>query len=65
MRPETPFFLASIDKLYTATIVLKLHERGRIRLDEPITTYLPPQLIGGLHRLNGVDYTMPSPFTIC
>ena len=39
MQHDTPYFLASIDKLYNATIVLKLHERGQLRLDERITTY--------------------------
>jgi CubicO group peptidase (beta-lactamase class C family) len=36
---------------------MKLHERGRIRLDEPISAYLPETLIGGLHRMDGVDRT--------
>jgi hypothetical protein len=37
-RDETPYFLASIDKLYNATIVWRLHERGPVRLDESIAT---------------------------
>ena len=32
MRDDTPYFLASIDKLYNATIVLRLHERGQLML---------------------------------
>jgi CubicO group peptidase (beta-lactamase class C family) len=57
MRVETPFFIASVDKLFTATVVLKLCERGHIGLDKPISTYLPQALISGLHRLGGIDYT--------
>lgn len=57
MRADTPFFAASVTKLYTAAVILRLHEQGRIDLDEPIATYLPQTLIGGLHRLGGVDYT--------
>jgi CubicO group peptidase (beta-lactamase class C family) len=57
MRIDTPFFIASIDKLYTASIIMKLHENGSIGLDEPIRTYLPDKLIGGLHQLGGVDHT--------
>jgi D-alanyl-D-alanine carboxypeptidase len=57
MREDTPFFIASVDKLYTASIILKLYEDGCIGFDEPIRTYLPQKLIGGLHRLGGVDYT--------
>ncbi|GFP40118.1 serine hydrolase domain-containing protein, partial [Candidatus Hakubella thermalkaliphila] len=57
MRADTPFFIASVDKLFTATVILKLRERRHVGLDEPISTYLPQTLIGGLHRLGGVDYT--------
>ncbi|MGD2217538.1 MAG: serine hydrolase domain-containing protein, partial [Gemmatimonadales bacterium] len=57
MRADTPFFIASVDKLFTATVILKLRERRQVGLDEPISTYLPQTLIGGLHRLGGVDHT--------
>jgi CubicO group peptidase (beta-lactamase class C family) len=57
MRSDTPFFLASIDKLYNAVIALRLHERGLLGLDEPVAKYLPRSLVGGLHRLNGIDRT--------
>ncbi len=57
MRADTPFFIASVDKLFTATVILKLRERRHVGLDEPISTYLPQTLIGGLHRLGGIDYT--------
>jgi D-alanyl-D-alanine carboxypeptidase len=54
---DTPFFIASVTKLYIASTILKLQERGQVGLDQPISTYLPQTLIGGLHRLDGVDYT--------
>ena len=57
MQADTPFNIASIDKLYTATVVMQLHERGRIALDAPISTYLDKALIRGVHRHGGVDYT--------
>jgi D-alanyl-D-alanine carboxypeptidase len=57
LSEETPFFLASIDKLYNATIAMKLSEAGRLDLDEPITTYLPPEVVRGLHRFDGIDYS--------
>ena len=57
MRENTPFFIASVDKLFTATAVLKLCERSQIVLDERISTYLPRSSIERLHRLRGVDYT--------
>ena len=54
---ETPFFIASIDKLYNATIVMMLSETGRLDLDHPITTYLPSAVTRGLHRHRGTDYS--------
>lgn len=37
----TPFAIASVTKTFTAAIVLQLVEEGRIRLDDPVTDYLP------------------------
>jgi CubicO group peptidase (beta-lactamase class C family) len=42
MTEDTVFDLASLTKiLVTATAVLQLYEQGRVRLDEPVQTYLP------------------------
>jgi D-alanyl-D-alanine carboxypeptidase len=57
MQPDTPFFIASIDKLFIAATIFKLYEKGRVALDEPMLTYLPDALVGGMHRLGGSDYT--------
>lgn len=57
MTRDTPFWIASVTKLYIASTILKLVERGLVRLDAPLSIYLPQPLIGGLHRLGGVDYT--------
>lgn len=54
--PDTPFYYyTSVTKLYTATAVMQLWERGRLDLDAAISAYLPPEHTGGLHRLGGVD----------
>ncbi|MGZ8562677.1 MAG: serine hydrolase domain-containing protein [Candidatus Limnocylindria bacterium] len=37
----TPFAIASVTKTFTAAIVLQLAEEGRVRLDAPVTDYLP------------------------
>ncbi|WNC16428.1 serine hydrolase [Brevibacillus brevis] len=41
MRTDTLFDLASVSKLFTAVAVMQLYDQGRIRLDEPVVTYLP------------------------
>jgi D-alanyl-D-alanine carboxypeptidase len=38
---DSPFAIASITKTFTATLVLQAVERGRLRLDDPASDYLP------------------------
>ncbi len=57
LRPDTPFFIASITKRFIATLVLQAHERGELDLDDPIVTHLPPAVTDGLHVIKGVDHT--------
>jgi CubicO group peptidase (beta-lactamase class C family) len=38
---NTPIHVASISKTFTATVILKLMEEGKIQLDDPIEKYLP------------------------
>jgi CubicO group peptidase (beta-lactamase class C family) len=43
-RPVTSatlFRIASISKSFTATAIMQLRDAGKLRLDEPVTTYLP------------------------
>jgi CubicO group peptidase (beta-lactamase class C family) len=54
---DTPVFIASIDKLYNATIAMMLSEAGRLEVDEPISAYLPRTITRGLHRHRGLDLT--------
>jgi len=54
---QTPFFIASIDKLITATLILQLWEQGFLKLDSPAAEYLPSDLIHGLHVFKGKDYS--------
>jgi CubicO group peptidase (beta-lactamase class C family) len=39
--PETIYSICSISKLFTSVSLMQLYETGRVRLDVPITTYLP------------------------
>ncbi|GAA1114560.1 hypothetical protein GCM10009582_09900 [Arthrobacter flavus] len=41
MTPQTPVLLASTSKTFTAIAVMQQVEAGRLRLDEPVQTYLP------------------------
>jgi D-alanyl-D-alanine carboxypeptidase len=57
MRADTPFHIASIDKMCTAAVVMRLWEQGLVALDASIVEYLPRSLLEGLHRTKGVDRT--------
>ncbi len=41
VEPRSPFYLASVTKSFTALGVAILVEEGKIKLDEPVKTYLP------------------------
>jgi D-alanyl-D-alanine carboxypeptidase len=41
MTPATKFRMASHSKLFTATAIMQLREAGKLRLDDPVSKYLP------------------------
>lgn len=55
MTSDTSYYLASITKMYTATVVMKLAGSGEIDLDTPISEYLAADLTGGIHVIDGTD----------
>lgn len=57
MTKDTPVFIASITKLYTATVIMRLYEKGSLSLDDPMSKYLPRDLIQGIHVYKGKDYS--------
>lgn len=55
LTTDTPYFVASIDKLVTATALFVLAERGALDVDGRLTEYLDPAVVRGLHVWRGVD----------
>jgi CubicO group peptidase (beta-lactamase class C family) len=55
MEAHHPYFVASIDKLMTAVVILKLHEQGRVNIESGIGEYLPAGLVSGLSIWKGED----------
>jgi D-alanyl-D-alanine carboxypeptidase len=51
-HPHTPTWLFSITKTYTASLVMKQKEKGRINLDATINQYLPA---AALNNVTGTD----------
>ena len=56
MQVETPYFIASVTKMYTCALIMHLHEKKLLDLDDSISIHLPPSLIKGIHTYKGTDY---------
>jgi D-alanyl-D-alanine carboxypeptidase len=56
-RPDQPHYMASVGKIFTATIVGILHEQGKLSFDDPIAKYLDAELMKGLHVFKSHDYS--------
>jgi CubicO group peptidase (beta-lactamase class C family) len=39
--PETLYRVGSVSKLFTSTAIMQLRDQGKLRLDDPISSYLP------------------------
>lgn len=57
MQPDTPYFIASITKMYTAAIIMQLSAQQRLDLAAPVSDYLPADMLDGIHRYKGADYS--------
>lgn len=54
---DTPNHLASVGKLFTATLIAMLSERGKLDFTDRIADYLDTELMNGLHVYRGRDYS--------
>jgi D-alanyl-D-alanine carboxypeptidase len=57
MTKDTPIYISSVTKLYTAVAIMKLYEEGKLSLDDPMSKYLPADLIQGINIYKGKDYS--------
>jgi len=56
-NPVQPHYMASVGKIFTATVVGILHDQGKLSFDEPVTSYLDAELMKSLHIYQGRDYS--------
>lgn len=56
MEVRTPFWIASVTKLFIAAAILKLHEVKELAIDDLVINYFPENSLKGVHVLKGVDY---------
>ena len=57
MLPTTPWFIASITKLFIASIVLRMLEEGELALEDRLVDRLAASVTDRLHVLDGEDRT--------
>lgn len=57
IEPESPYYIASINKLFISSILLKLYAGGQTDINNRISEYLPKDMLTGLHIYNGKDYS--------
>ncbi len=55
--PEQPNYMASVGKLFTATLIGILFEEGKLAYNDRITAYLDEELTKNLHVYKGKNYT--------
>jgi len=54
---HSPFFTASVTKLFVTSCILVLREQNKLSLDNKISDYLDKNMIDGLHVYKGKDYS--------
>ena len=54
---DTRYLVASVTKLYTSVVVMRLVEQGRITLQDRLVDLVSSEVADGLHVLEGVDHT--------
>lgn len=55
--PDQPYFIASTTKLFVTSIILNFRSKGLLDLDDKIIKFLEPEIVQGLHILNGKDHS--------
>jgi D-alanyl-D-alanine carboxypeptidase len=54
---ESPYFTASVTKLFVAALIMRLRQQNKLSLDDKIAKYFSPDVMNGLHVYQGRDYS--------
>lgn len=57
IKVDSRYYIASINKLFISSIILKFIAEGRLSFDDTLSKYMPEELLSGLHVYNGRDYS--------
>ena len=56
-KPDDAYYIASISKIITASMVMQLVDEGRLDLSHRVVDLLPHLRLDGVHRHDGTDHT--------
>lgn len=56
LKTDQPFHVASVGKLFTATLIGRLVDEGKIKISDPVNLYLDDALLENLFVFEGIDY---------
>lgn len=54
---DSPFFTASVSKLFVTSSILILEEQGRLSLDDKLIQFFDDSFLKGIHVFEGVEYS--------
>lgn len=57
MESESSYFIASVTKLYMTVVIMNLVKRRKVKLEDPMSHYLPEAWVKGINVYKGVDYS--------
>lgn len=57
LEADEPFSIASVTKMFTASVIFQMAEDGLITLDDTVDMYLTPEEYSGLHVYDGTEYS--------
>lgn len=57
MKSKSSYFIASVTKLYMTVVIMNLVKRGKVKLEDPMSHYLPETWLKGINVYKGVDYS--------
>lgn len=57
LRPDQPYFIASVTKLYVTAVLLKLRSEKWLNLQNKISEYFSDDILHELHQFKGIEHS--------
>lgn len=57
MKIDSPYYIASINKLVISSVILRLIAQGSLSFKDTLNKFLPSDVLRGIHVYKGIDYS--------